>query len=164
MMNGGMSRHRSPSGSESDDFLDDGSDEHGDMMGAPQQVRGHEPQPRSFEGGQRPDDRPQRPPHEHHRPHHRDRHDREPRGFPDRQERQDRSEPRQHADRQDRPAHGHAEPSHDGGQGRPRERVVASHEQPEFLRRPVRRPRREGNGSPGDEAVPAPAGEDTDRE
>jgi hypothetical protein len=33
---------------------------------------------------------------------------------------------------------------------RQRERFTPPHEQPEFLRRPVRRPRREGNGAPGD--------------
>jgi hypothetical protein len=35
-----------------------------------------------------------------------------------------------------------------------------NHEQPEFLRRPVRRPRREGNGDPNGNAGP----DDTDRD
>jgi hypothetical protein len=61
-----------------------------------------------------------------------------------------------------------AEQSFDSGQ-QPRrvERTVPHHEQPEFLRRPVRRPRREGNGGPADEAAPAasaPAGDDNGRE
>ena len=38
------------------------------------------------------------------------------------------------------------------GQLRRRDRFpqTPTHEQPEFLRRPVRRPRREGNGAPGE--------------
>ncbi len=44
-----------------------------------------------------------------------------------------------------------APPRNEGGPRR-RERFAPTHEQPEFLRRPVRRPRREANGSDTSEA------------
>jgi hypothetical protein len=47
------------------------------------------------------------------------------------------------------------------GQFRRNDRFPPVHEQPEFLRRPVRRPRREGNGAPGDANG---TGDDTDRD
>ena len=49
-------------------------------------------------------------------------------------------------------------------QPRRRERFVQTHEQPEFLRRPVRRPRREGNGAQADANGAAVAEEKTDQD
>ena len=49
------------------------------------------------------------------------------------------------------------------GQARRRERFQPTHEQPEFLRRPVRRPRREGNGTPT-EANGTSVAEETDHD
>ncbi len=51
-----------------------------------------------------------------------------------------------------------------GDQFRRRDRFPQQqHEQPEFLRRPVRRPRREGNGGPGD-VNGAAGGDETDQD
>jgi hypothetical protein len=158
-MNGGMPRHRPFNDMEGDDFGDDDGDD-GDMqpphhhMQQPQ-VRHNDPQPRQegqrFEG-QRHDQNRFRDRHEHRRNH-------------DRPERRD---------------HGGGDP---GGQQQPRQRVAESaeasgqppaegfqrrdrfpqqqHEQPEFLRRPVRRPRREGNGGP---EVNGAGADDSDRD
>ena len=177
-----------------DDLDDDGGDEMGgDMQPQGGFVRGSEPQPQPrFEGGQRFEDRGHRGGYEGQRQPqpNRDRHGGgEQRGFSDRHDRHDRQDrqdrfqrPDRHErhdrpERQDRPERRDApapsgEPAIEAGvapqprrpdQPPPRP-AVPHHEQPEFLRRPVRRPRREGNGAPGDEAAPptpAAATEDT---
>jgi Domain of unknown function (DUF4167) len=174
---GGMGRPR-PGGFGDPMMSDDYSDDDGDDMGGevhqqqPSFSRSHEPQqmqPRPNEG-QRFEDRGPRQGHDQHRqPHHRDRERHggggEQRGFSDRHdrpERQDRQERFQRPERVQR-----ADPGLEGGGQQPARSdrsMVPHHEQPEFLRRPVRRPRREGNGAPGDEpaaAVSTPAVEDT---
>ncbi len=175
MQNGGMMRHR-PGGysdpSMSEDFgEDDGEEIGGEMAGQQPVVRGQEPQPRSFEGQTRFDDRGQRPPYEGSRQphHHRDRHQGEGRSFQDRHDRQDhRNERFSRPDRFERPAPASAqsEAPAEGAQpvrrGAGEQRSLSHHEQPEFLRRPVRRPRREGNGAPAEEqeAVATPTADE----
>jgi hypothetical protein len=176
-MQNGMGRPRPGFGdpmSMSDDFSDDDGDEmggephHSMPQQQPQYSRGHDMQPRPNEG-QRFDDRGPRQGHDQHRqPHHRDRdrdRDRqggEQRGFSERHERQDRP---QRFQRPERMPQQQPDPGLEGGSQHQRrnDSVVAHHEQPEFLRRPVRRPRREGNGMPSEEpgAVPTSAVEDT---
>ena len=165
--NGGM-RQRPPASFEPLDGGDEFGEDEGDEFGPEQAPGAEQPQPR-YEGQHRFEGRPQRDRHEHHRGH-RERY--EPRGGEgrggyggggqERQERQDRGpQPQQPADPGSEPGGGRGE-----GQRR-RDRFVRPHEQPEFLRRPVRRPRREEAG-PGegeaDTAAPAPATEDTSRE
>jgi Domain of unknown function (DUF4167) len=120
---------------------DDAADEDGENTGSdalPQggnHVRGQEPQPRSFDGP-RYDDRPQRSAHEQRPRQSRDRNGGgEGRGYSS-----DRGERAQSA----------AEGETDAAPQRARraERGVPQHEQPEFLRRPVRRPRRESAAAP----------------
>ena len=165
MANGQPGRYRFDSAMGSEEFGDETGEEFGgDVQPQPPIMRGQEPQPRSFEG-QRADDRGQRPGHEPHRHHHRER---DPRGYPERVERQDRPDRHQRPERGERTAPTQAEPVIEGNPPRPRERsTVPHHEQPEFLRRPVRRPRREGNGSPTEDEEPsaaAPVVEDTGRD
>ncbi len=144
-MNGGMGRHRPFDPMDPDDEFDEDG-EGGDMMQPSHPPMRHEQQPQPRMDGQR---------FEGQRGGHDQRHDRghdqrgghEQNRFRDRPERSDRgfqSPPRQQ--NADAGAEGGA-PSPDGQQRR-RERFGQSHEQPEFLRRPVRRPRREGNGAP----------------
>lgn len=144
-MNGGMGRPRPFMAHDSIEPGDEFSDEdNGDSDVQPPHppMRHHEPQPRM--DGQRFDGQ-QRGGHERQR--YRDRPDR---GF---------QSSRQH----------NAEASGDGpaqqpeAQPRRRERFAQSHEQPEFLRRPVRRPRRESNGAPTEENGGAVT-EDSDRD
>jgi len=142
-MNGGMGRHRSfmphDSMEPGDEFgEEDGED--GDMQPHHPPMRQHEPQPRldgqRFEGQRGGGHEPQR---------FRDR--------PDRQERAGGGEQRGYQSRQqssDAGGEGPAQQPGPDGQTRRRERFAQSHEQPEFLRRPVRRPRRESNGAPSD--------------
>ncbi len=124
-----------------DEYGDEDGDE-GDMQPPHPGMRQPEGQPRvdgqRFEG--------QRGGHDQHR--YRDRPDR-----PERQGRQGAPErgfgqPRQQTAEVGTDA-APAQPSPEG-QARRRERFTPTHEQPEFLRRPVRRPRREGNGAPAD--------------
>jgi hypothetical protein len=140
-MNGGMARHRpfmtQDSMDPGDEFADEDGEE-GDVSPPQPAMRPQEPQPRTdgqrFEG--------QRGGHEPHR--FRDRSDRHERGGEQRGYSPGRQ---QHGDAgADGPSQ---QPSPDA-QMRRRERFPQAHEQPEFLRRPVRRPRREGNGGPGD--------------
>jgi hypothetical protein len=162
---------------------DDFGDEDGDDLGSEMQpqVSFNQPQhrdqqaPRHHDNGQRYDDRGPR--HEGgNRPYqNRDRHggdrdrdrDRD-RGFSDRQDRGDRGERFQRperVDRGERPDRPDRTPQPDvgleGGQPPPRRaerpapQAVPHHEQPEFLRRPVRRPRREGNGAPAEDGASA---------
>ena len=142
-MNGGMGRHRPfmhDSMEPGDEFSDDDGDDN-EIQPPHPAMRQHEPQPpvenQRFEGQRgghdnqhRFRDRPDRP----------ERHGRGPdqqRGY---------GQPRQqNAEVGAEPAGG--QPGAEG-QTRRRERFTPTHEQPEFLRRPVRRPRREGgNGA-----------------
>ncbi len=194
-----IARHRSDPHGSGDDL----DDEDGEDIGADglPQIRGVEPQPRTFDQP-RFDDRPQRapqggerggerPPYDQQRPQHqmRDRHqqgggdnrpyperfdrgdrpDRQPRhdraerfdrpnraDRPDRPERHDRPEGQDRAERIDRqpvpPVPQEVAPVEAGVEKRreprpaPADRLGPVHEQPEFLRRPVRRPRREPAG------------------
>jgi len=135
-MNGDMGRQR-PFGTH--DSLEPG-DEYGDEVGEDGDVqpgssmRQHEPQPRidgqRFEG--------HRGGHEQHR-------------FRERPDRQERGggEPRGFQSARQQNAEAGAESTQRAspdGQVRRRERFAQTHEQPEFLRRPVRRPRREDGG------------------
>lgn len=82
-----------------------------------------------------------------------DRQDRQERQDRDRGERPERIERAERADRAPQPDVG-VEPA---PQPRQRERTaVPHHEQPEFLRRPVRRPRREASAVSDDEGTPTP--------
>jgi hypothetical protein len=165
-MNGGFGRHRQPMMNDSFEPGDEfGDDEGDDMPGDPSpQPPNFQESPRPFEGQrferhprgreqfrqqrERPD-RPERQP------------DVEPRAFP---------EPRNHAaEPAGEPGMGQpSQPRHEGGgrtdnQPRRRERFAQPHEQPEFLRRSVRRPRREDEAGPAEGEPPArsPATEDT---
>ncbi len=147
-MNGSMGRHRpfmmhDPMGP-GDDFSDEDGDGEDTQPPHPA-MRQHEPQPtvdsQHFEG---------QPRRGHEQPRFRDRSERH-----GRQGGQDRGQERRGFDGQ--PRQQNAEVSADAagqpapeGQTRRRERFTPAHEQPEFLRRPVRRPRREGNGAQSD--------------
>jgi hypothetical protein len=153
-MNGGMGgRPRSQQGGEGFDLADDfGDDESEDLQPETlaQPVRGQEPQPRMPEGQQRFDNRPQRQPHGHGRPP-RERFNAEPREpFARERERPQPEVPAAEAGPGGQPR---AE-----GQQRRRDRFAQSNEQPEFLRRSVRRPRRDSDG--GDETSEPVAGAD----
>jgi hypothetical protein len=164
MVNGGM-RPRSIDGFEAgEDFGEDDSDEFGGEPGSVQPPPGRvEGQPGGFEGQPR-EDRPQRG-YEHGRrpPRHNDY-----RGF--RGDRSDRERDRTGPDQRDRDRSDRQERSPDPASrdqpevgGRPegprrRERFAEAHDQPEFLRRPVRRPRREGAGQETEPEEPAPKG------
>jgi hypothetical protein len=120
----------------SEDYADE---EQGDDMGAepqPPMNRGAEGQSRSYEPREGRDERYQRPHHDH-------------------QGRRDRGErhryPPQAQDRQPEPPT-EAPPSEQPRADQPprrRERFGQAQEQPEFLRRPIRRVRRESNGNGG---------------
>jgi len=166
-LNGVMPRNQM----DGDDYGDDEGDD-GDMQPQhqPSQMRHNDHQPRMdgprFEGN--------RGGHEQNRYRDRDRNDnrnnnnRNDRG--DRNERHDRGgntqnggpPPHQQSAEGNAEATGGQQPG--GDQFRRRDRFPQQqHEQPEFLRRPVRRPRREGNGAPGD--VNGTAGtDDTDQD
>jgi hypothetical protein len=153
-----------------DEFDEDGDEGELQQMHSPAR-HDLQPQPRldnqhhqhnqRFEGGQRGGhdqhrfrDRPDRQDHRHE--HRQD----------NRQERQDRPDRQDRGFQPPRPPNGEA--NLDGAtqgpdQQRRRDRFVQSHEQPEFLRRPVRRPRREGNGAP-EEANGGTVAEDTDHD
>jgi hypothetical protein len=142
-MNGGMGRQRPFMSHDSMEPGDEFADEEGedvDVQPPQPPMRQHEGQPQPRIDGQRFEG--QRGGHEPHRfrdrPH---RHERggEQRGFPPARQ--------QNADAG---AEGAPQQSSPEGQMARRERFAQTHEQPEFLRRPVRRPRREGNGGPGD--------------
>jgi len=150
-INGGMPRHRPFNDIDGDEFGDDEGDD-GDMPPFHQQSQPrHNDQPRSegqrFEGGERREQN-------QNRFRDRDRHDhRNNRNF-DRGERREHGgggeqhsgQPRQRAP-EGVDASG-PQPPVEGQQFQRRDRFPQQqHEQPEFLRRPVRRPRRESNGS-----------------
>ncbi len=176
--NGGM-RQRPTSSFDPLDGGDEFGDEEGDDFGPEQGSAPYTeqpPQPR-YEGQHRFEGRPPRERHEQHHRGHRDRY--EPRGGEGRggyggggQERTERPE---RGDRGPQPQQPPGEAGFEPGPGqargegqqRRRDRFVRPHEQPEFLRRPVRRPRREeagpGDGEP-EAAAPATTTEDTSRE
>lgn len=138
----GVGRHRDMG--ESDDYADDDLD---DVEGYAPPVRGQEPQPRP-EVQPRFDDRQNRLEHGRHG---RERYQ-EPRGsFVDRQPQP--TLPVQQAQPAEQPVSEPVQQPRAEAPTRRRERFVAStQEQPEFLRRPVRRPRREANGGSAGEA------------
>jgi Domain of unknown function (DUF4167) len=159
-MNGSMGRSRPFMNDPMDDDFDDEGDE-GDFQPPHPSMRQHDPQPnvdgQRFEGQQREN----RGGHEQHR--YRERPERHARqGGQDRERGQDRGPDRGQDRGQDQRGFGPprqqnaevgAEPAGQAapeGQSRRRERFTPTHEQPEFLRRPVRRPRREGNGTPSE--------------
>jgi len=145
-MNGNGQRMRGPGDMpEGDDFGEDDGDQAGDdgfSQPFPPQQTHSQPSPPRHEGGGR-----------HDRPFRRDQ-GRSRDRFGDRGDRGDRSERNGMSDRpmegrpqvpqQDRPPEQQAEPGGD----RRRDRMQQPHEQPEFLRRPVRRARSE-NEEPG---------------
>lgn len=123
-----------------DDFGDDEGDDFSEPL-APQ--RPHEAQqPRLYEGNQRQDDRPFRRP-EYGRSPPRERNAGDARGVVG-----ERSRPERPREAADQPGETFAPPARHDAPSRRRERYQPQeqHEQPEFLRRPVRRPRREANG------------------
>jgi hypothetical protein len=193
-LNGGMNRGDRPYDPTDmgDDFDDDGDD--GDMQQpsmAPMRQE-HQPQPRMdnqrFDNHRGGNDHHRGGNNDQQR--YRDRNDRNDRNSyrNDRQDRPQQSHerhdrPEQRHDRQDRgyqqqpprpqnndagpagPVEAAAPPPAPDRQPRRERFVPPTHEQPEFLRRPVRRPRREGNGAPPEEANGAPiAAEETDRD
>ena len=179
-MNGGVGRGPymgNDSMEGGDEYSDDDGDD-GEMQPQHQPqhqhapMRPHDPQPRvdgqRFEGQRggreqnryrdRPQDRsPDRSPD---RSQDRDRHDRE---------RHDRGGGEQRGYQPPRPqvndpaAEGSPQQPSPEGQARRRDRFQPTHEQPEFLRRAVRRPRREGNGAPT-EANGGTVAEETDHD
>lgn len=177
-VNGGPPRPRSFNDMEGDDYGDDEGDDgdmqpafHGQHPGQSQQPR-HNDHPRNE--GQRFDG--QR--HDQNRFRDRDRHDRNRHDRGDRGgDRGDRGERRDHVGGAEQhaggqPRHrgpegveaGGQQPAVEGQQFQRRDRFPQQqHEQPEFLRRPVRRPRRESNGSEVNGAA-ATAADEADRE
>jgi len=176
--NGGGHRMRGPgeAGEGSDEFGDDG--EGGDDGFQQPFVPGHQPQPRSQGGGEH-HARPERHPDQRHHQDQRQDHRQDQR--PDRPFRRDQNRPRygergerqgfveRDRDRQQpeaREPRGEArqEPPQErapeqvaepvGEQPRRRERFQQVHEQPEFLRRPVRRTRSSDNGESGSKSEP----------
>ena len=162
----GVPRNQSFNDPDGDDFSDEDGDE-GDLQ---PQFRSHEPQPRHegqrFEG--------QRGGHEHNRfrdrggrNDHRNNNRNHDRG--DRRDREDRGE-RHDAQPRPRPEPVEAsapQPAIEAPFQQPRRERFSQqpHEQPEFLRRPVRRPRREANGAAAQEANgAAPAADEGERE
>jgi hypothetical protein len=141
-MNGGMGRHRpfmTHDPLEPGDEFADEEGEDGEMQPPQPAMRQQEPQPQPRLDGQRFEG--QRGGHEQHR--FRDRPDRHERGG-------ERGFPPARQQNADAGAEGASQQPSPEAQMRRRERFPQTHEQPEFLRRPVRRPRREGNGGPGD--------------
>jgi hypothetical protein len=139
-MNGGMSRPRLQQGGEgfepADEFGDEEVDDlQSETLGQP--VRGQEPQPRMPEAQPRFDNRPQRQPQGQGRA------PREP--FP-------RERDRPQADVTAAETAPGDQPRGEGLQRR-RERFAHTNEQPDFLRRSVRRPRRESDGDETAEAT-----------
>jgi hypothetical protein len=127
MMNGGMGRQRFQQGGggpESDEFGDDDTEDLLSEGSAPIH-RGLEPQPRVGEPQARPDDRP-------------------PRQAQDQAPRPPRERYQERQPTEGEPSEG--QPPRQEYQHRRRERFGQGQDQPEFLRRPIRRPRREANG------------------
>jgi hypothetical protein len=140
-MNGGMGRPRPQQGGEGPEFGDEFGDEDGDDVQSDspvQPVRGQEPQPRVSEGQPRFENRPPRQPHGHGRlPRERINAEREPFG-------RERERPQPEGSAVEAGPGG--PPRGEGQQQRRRERFGHTNDQPEFLRRSVRRPRRDSDG------------------
>jgi hypothetical protein len=159
MMNGGGGRFRPMPGADSLESGDDFGDEEGEEVSfdGQQQIRGQEPQPRTFEPQPRGDDRPQRIEGRPHR-------ERFGEQRPIQSERQERPERQERVERASDASTGEQSATQPRAEPpRRRDRLAEPHEQPEFLRRPVRRPRRDGgprqqNGSDQE----APASKDDD--
>jgi hypothetical protein len=144
-MNGGMGRPRPQHGMEGLELADEFGEEEADDLQPEtlvQPVRGQEPQPRMPEAQPRFDNRPQRQPHGQGRP------SREPFA-------RERERPQPEVATADAAP---GEQSRGEGPQRRRERFAPANEQPEFLRRSVRRPRRETDG--GDETSTPSVGSD----
>ncbi len=173
-MQNGMGRPRPQGFAEPVSMSDDFSEDDGEFAGEGQPQQSYSQQPRNegqsrqegqrFEGGGRPfhnrdrnggdrgySDRHDRGDRDRDRD--RDRGERFQRG--DRQERFERPERIDRADRPDRAP----QPDVGGDAAAPRREraAVPHHEQPEFLRRPVRRPRREAAAGDDEGAAPTPA-------
>jgi len=142
----GNGRHREAG--EGDEFGDDEGD---DVDSFNPQMRGHEPQPRPS-GQPRFDDRPQRYSDDRsHRQHHdqgrgmRERYH-EPRGAQNGERPAPVMQPQAQPQPSEQPVVEAPQPAPRAADAPPRRRerfAASNHEQPEFLRRPVRRPRRE---------------------
>jgi hypothetical protein len=169
-MNGGGGHRMRSDGMDGDDSSDDQQDDMGQSDQPP--MSRHE-QPRFHDNPPRGDDNRQQ--NREHRGHdqgrYRDRQDRHERG--DRQERQPQEARPQQEMRQPQPSDRGAEPqpvienapprAKADNPGRRRERFGPGNEQPEFLRRPVRRPRREAANGEGDDAAEAGRDEPQDK-
>jgi hypothetical protein len=166
-MNGGGQRPRGPgemAGEGLDDFGDDADlgvdDGFPQPFVAPQHGQGHHQQPRQQQAEHA---RPERAERHDRQERHQDRSERQDR--PDRPFRRDQNRPRfgERAERQERQGFGEREPremreprgepqerepvAEAVGEPRRRDRFQQPHEQPEFLRRPVRRARSSDNGN-----------------
>jgi hypothetical protein len=152
-MNGGGHRMR-PEGTDADESSDDQPDDPGQIDQPPMPRHQHE-QSRFHDQHRGGDDRHQNREYRGHdqgrfrdRHERNDRHDRQPQEM--RQPVQDRgSEPQPVVD------NGPAPQQRADNPGRRRERFGPGNEQPEFLRRPVRRPRREAGNGDGEDAAEA---------
>lgn len=157
MMNGGGGPRMRPGGPFEGGEGDEVHDEEADDLGHGEQppTSGFQPEQPRFQSPRGDDDRPHR--HEHGR--FRDRNDRHNRHH-------ERSYDRQNDTRQGRDRGNEGQSSPEGGPQqmqhprsdqpqRRRERFGPGNEQPDFLRRPVRRPRREGGGNGEEENVEA---------
>lgn len=170
-MNGGMGRR--PVGFQDPlDAGDDYGDDEGDDLAGDQPAHGgsgmNEPQGRPYDSQGERFERPQRASHRDHRQP-RDRSDRQDRGDrPDRSAghdqprayREERYAQQPQPQPQPQPEapleNGHAQRQEGGPRRRERFAQTPQHEQPEFLRRPVRRPRRESpSASAEKESAPA---------
>ena len=157
-MNGGGGPRMRPEGGDGDDGSDDQTDDIG--QGEQPPARHQHDQPR-FQDQQRGDDG--RSQHREHRGYDqgraRDRHERNERHDRQPQDNRQHQEARQPQDRagEPQPAVDSAPPApaRTESPGRRRERFGPGNEQPEFLRRPVRRPRREAANGDGDDVVEA---------
>jgi hypothetical protein len=170
-MNGGAHRMR-PEGMDAEEPSDDQPDDPGQSDQPPMPRHQHE-QPRFHDQHRGGDDRQQNREYRgHDQGRFRDRHDRHDRQDRDRQDRQSQ-EPRQPQEMRQPAQDRGAEPQpaiENGGPppradnpGRRRERFGPGNEQPEFLRRPVRRPRRDAGNGDGEEAVEAGRDESQDK-
>ncbi len=160
MMNGNGQRMRLPGemGEGGEEFAEEDGDEGVADDGFPQSLPPQAQHPRHQGGGDNRHDRPFRRDQSRHRDRYNDRSNND-RGNNDRgNDRGDRERQAFDRDRlpearpqsQDRPQEQAAE---GGGESRKRDRFQQAHEQPDFLRRPVRRARSE-NGEPGKDEPP----------
>lgn len=169
-MNGGGHRMR-PEGGEGDEPSDDQPDDQGQgdqpQMSRPQ----HEQQPRFNDQQRGGDDRQQNRDYRNHdqgrfreRHDRHERHDRQDRQPQEARQPQEMRQPAQERGFEPQPVIENAAPQPRGeNPGRRRERFGPGNEQPEFLRRPVRRPRREASNSDGEDAVEAGRDESQDK-